>query len=149
MNNAVIIGRLTKDPETRHTQSGQTNTSFTLAVDRGLSKEKKQEHEAKGYSTADFIRIVAWNKTAELCSQYLNKGLQVAIQGRIQTGSYTNNQGQKVYTTDVVADRVHFLEWPDEDKFRQNNNQGQNNQQEQVSFDQDFVPIDNGDYIPF
>lgn len=148
-NIVMLIGRLTKDPETRHTQSGQTNTSFTLAVDRGLSKEKKQEMEAKGQPTADFIRIITWGKTAELASKYLSKGLQTAVQGRIQTGSYNNQQGQRVYTTDVVAERVHFLEWPDEDKFRQNNNQGQNNQQEQVSFDQDFVPIDNGDYIPF
>ena len=98
MNNVVLIGRLTKDPETRY--SGETAvTTFTLAVDRPMSKDK----------TADFIRIVTFGKTAELCEKYLAKGRQIAIQGRIQTGSYEDKDGKRVYTTDVVADRVQFL----------------------------------------
>jgi single-strand DNA-binding protein len=98
MNNTMLIGRLTKDPETR--QAGETQvTTFTLAVDR-FGKEK----------TADFIRIVAFGKTAELCERYLAKGRLTAVQGRIQTGSYEKD-GHKVYTTDVIADRVKFLEW--------------------------------------
>ena len=98
MNNVVLIGRLTKDPETRY--SGETAvTTFTLAVDRPMSKDK----------TADFIRIVTFGKTAELCEKYLAKGRQVAIQGRIQTGSYEDKDGKRVYTTDVIADRVQFL----------------------------------------
>ena len=98
MNNVVLIGRLTKDPETRY--SGETVvTTFTLAVDRPMSKDK----------AADFIRIVTFGKTAELCEKYLAKGRQVAIQGRIQTGSYEDKDGKRVYTTDVIADRVQFL----------------------------------------
>ena len=98
MNNVVLIGRLTKEPEMRY--SGETAvTTFTLAVDRPMSKDK----------TADFIRIVTFGKTAELCEKYLAKGRQVAIQGRIQTGSYEDKDGKRVYTTDVIADRVQFL----------------------------------------
>ena len=98
MNNVVLIGRLTKDPETRY--SGETVvTTFTLAVDRPISKDK----------AADFIHIVTFGKTAELCEKYLAKGRQVAIQGRIQTGSYEDKDGKRVYTTDVIADRVQFL----------------------------------------
>lgn len=98
MNNVVLIGRLTKDPETRY--SGEMAvTTFTLAVDRPMSKDK----------TADFIRIVTFGKTSELCEKYLAKGRQVAIQGRIQTGSYEDKDGKRVYTTDVIADRVQFL----------------------------------------
>lgn len=98
MNNVVLIGRLTKDPEMRY--SGETAvTTFTLAVNRPMSKDK----------TADFIRIVTFGKTAELCEKYLAKGRQIAIQGRIQTGSYEDKDGKRVYTTDVIADRVQFL----------------------------------------
>lgn len=113
MNHVVLIGRLTRDPELRYLQSGTANARFTLAVDRDLSKEKKQEAEAKGQPTADFIPIVVWGKQAESCAQYLAKGRLVAIQGRIQTGSYEGKDGQRKYTTDVVAQNVQFLEWGD------------------------------------
>lgn len=162
MNNVVLIGRLVRDPELRYTaQTSNAMCNFTLAVDRGLSKEKKQEQEAKGQPTADFIRIVAWGKTAELCGNYLQKGLQVAVQGRIQTGSYTNNQGQKVYTTDVVADRVNFIEWANSSTNNsgyQNQNSGYQNQangfnqdrpQTNQGFNQDIGSDDNDDFIPF
>lgn len=96
MNVCVIIGRLARDPEQRFTTSGTAVTTFTLAVNR-IDK------------TADFIRIKAFGKTAELVSMYLKKGSQAAITGRIQTGSYENSEGQKVYTTDIIADRVEFL----------------------------------------
>lgn len=89
MNNTVIIGRLTRDPELRYLPGNGTAVSnFNLAVDRDLSKDKKQELESKGQPTADFINIVAWGKTAEHCANYLVKGRLVGIQGRIQTGSY-------------------------------------------------------------
>lgn len=113
MNHVVLIGRLTRDPELRYLQSGTANARFTLAVDRDLSKEKKQEAEAKGQPTADFINIVAWGKTAENCANYLAKGRMVAVSGRIQTGSYEGKDGKRVYTTDVVAQNVQFLEWGD------------------------------------
>ncbi len=111
MNNVVLIGRLVRDPELRYTQSGTATAQFTLAVDRNLSREKRQEMESKGQQTADFIRIVTWGKTAELCGNYLSKGKMIAVAGRIQTGSYTNQQGQVVYTTDVMAENIKFLEW--------------------------------------
>lgn len=116
MNNVSLIGRLTRDPELRYIPvSGTANSSFTLAVDKGLSKEKKQEMESKNSPTADFIRIVVWGKSAENCANYLKKGRLVAIQGRIQTGSYEKD-GVKHYTTDVVANNVEFLEWDKKDQ---------------------------------
>lgn len=100
MNTVILIGRLTKDPEIRViSQSETTVANFTLAVDRPMAKEK----------TADFIRIVCFGKTAELCERFLTKGRQVAVQGRIQTGSYKTQSGETRYTTEVVAERVEFL----------------------------------------
>ena len=110
INNCVLIGRLTKDPELRYLPNGNNTAvaNFTLAVDRNLSKDKKEEAVRKGQPTADFINITAWGKTAELVNNYLNKGSQVAVQGRIQTGRYEKD-GQMIYTTDVIAERVEFL----------------------------------------
>ena len=104
---------LTKDPELRYIPSGN-NTAvvrFTLAVDRQLTKDKKAELEAKNQPTADFINIVVWGKQAENVNNYLAKGRLVAVSGRIQTGSYEAKDGTRRYTTDVVAERVQFLEW--------------------------------------
>lgn len=109
MNNVSLLGRLTKDPELRYTQGGKASCRFTLAVDRGLSREKRQELEANNQQTADFIFITAWGKTAELVANYLSKGRQVAVEGSIRTGSYENQEGQRVYTTEVWANRVHFI----------------------------------------
>lgn len=112
MNNVTLIGRLVRDPELRFVPgSGQAIANFTMAVDKGLSREKKQEFESQGKPTADFIRIVVWGKQAENCSQYLSKGKLVAINGSIQTGSYKTQTGETKYTTDVLANRVEFLEW--------------------------------------
>ena len=104
MNNVVLIGRLTKDPELRYIPESQNAVAtFTLAVDRAFSKEKR----------ADFIKITVFGKQAENCERFLTKGKLCGVQGRIQTGSYKNKEGATVYTTDVVADRVEFLEWGD------------------------------------
>lgn len=104
MNNVVLIGRLTRDPELRYIPESQNAVAtFTLAVNRPFSKEKQ----------ADFIRITVFGKQAENCERYLKKGRMAAVQGRIQTGSYTNKEGVTVYTTDVIAERVEFLEWGD------------------------------------
>ena len=102
MNNIILIGRLTKDPELRYTQAGKAVCSFTLAVDRPYSGDKKE---------ADFINIVVWNKVGENCAQYLSKGRKVAVQGRLQIRSYEDDNGKRHYVTEVVANSVEFLEW--------------------------------------
>ena len=101
MNSVALVGRLTRDPELRETANTSVAT-FTLAVDRPWSKEQEE-------IGADFIRIVVFGKQAHNCNTYLSKGRQAAVTGRIQTGSYTKQDGTKVYTTDVVADRVEFV----------------------------------------
>lgn len=107
MNSVNLIGRLTKDPELRYTaQSQMAVATFSIAVDRPV----KQGEEKK----ADFPRITVFGKMAENCEKYLRKGLKVAIEGRIQTGSYQHKDGYTVYTTDVIASRVEFLEWPNQ-----------------------------------
>jgi len=111
LNNVVLIGRLTKDPELRYTTTGIPVATFRLAVDKGLSREKKQEMEAKGQPTADFISIVVYGKQAENCANYLAKGRLAAIQGRIQSRTYNAMDGSRRYVTEVVANRVEFLEW--------------------------------------
>nr|DAX92822.1 MAG TPA: Single strand binding protein [Caudoviricetes sp.] len=112
MNNVILIGRLIKDVELRYTQSSNaTYARFTIAVDRQMSKDKKQEAEANGQPTADFINIVVWGKQAENCQRYLQKGRNVAIQGRLQSGSYTAQDGTRKFVTEVWAERVQFIEW--------------------------------------
>jgi len=106
MNSVLLIGRLTRDPEVRYTAETQMAVAtFSLAIDR-------QQREGKEKQT-DFPRITVFGKTAENCEKFLSKGKLVGVQGRLQTGSYKNKEGVTVYTTDVVADRVEFLEWGD------------------------------------
>jgi single-strand DNA-binding protein len=122
LNSVVLIGRLVRDPELRYLPNGGTAVAnFSLAVDKQLSKEKKQEMESKGQPTADFINIVVWGKQGENCANYLKKGRNVAIQGRIQSGSYKAADGTKRYTTDVVAERVQFIDWGDNNSPASNN----------------------------
>lgn len=106
MNNVILIGRLTKDPEIKYTRDQTAVATFTVAINRG----KDKNGEDRG---ADFPRVVAYGRTAENCERYLAKGRLVGIQGRLQTGSYENKDGYTVYTTDIIADRVEFLEWGD------------------------------------
>lgn len=114
MNNIILIGRLTADPELRFLPgSGKAMVTFNMAVDKNLSKEKKQDFEQQGKPTADFPRVVVWGRQAENCANYLSKGRMVAVQGRLQTRTYDNKDGQRVYMTEVVAERVQFLEWGD------------------------------------
>ena len=106
MNSVVLIGRLTRDPELRYTSGSQMAVAtFTIAIDRPV--------RAGGEKQTDFPRVTVFGKQAENCEKYLAKGRLVGVQGRLQTGSYTNKDGATVYTTDVVADRVEFLEWGD------------------------------------
>ena len=105
MNKVILMGRLTRDPNIS-TANGETMTTvarFTLAVDRRFSKKE-------GEQSADFIGCVAFGRTAEFAERYLRQGIKVAVTGRIQTGSYTNREGQKVYTTDVVLEDIEFAE---------------------------------------
>lgn len=142
MNNVVLIGRLVRDPELRYLPNGGTAISnFTLAIDKGLSKDKKSEMESQNKPTADFIRIIAWGKLGENCCNYLVKGRLVGIQGRLQSGSYDDKDGKKVYTTDVVATNVEFLEWGDKKDNSSSNDSW-------ASAIEGFHPTDNDD-IPF
>lgn len=110
MNSVNLIGRLTRDPELRYTPSQTATCTFTLAVDKKLSREKRQEAESAGKPTADFPRITVRGAQAENVSRYLSKGSQCGVIGRIQTGSYQDREtGKSVYTTDIIADRVEFL----------------------------------------
>ena len=104
MNKVILIGRLTRDPDIRWSQ-GQDQTCiarYTLAVDRRIKKE--------GQKNADFISCVAFGRAAEFAEKYLHKGIKLAVTGRIQTGSYTNRDGNKVYTTDVIVEGQEFVE---------------------------------------
>ena len=119
MNKVILMGRLTRDPEIRYSQ-GENSTAvarFTLAVDRRFKRQNDDQ-------TADFINCVAFGKTAEFAERYLHQGTKIVGCGRIQTGSYTNKDGQRVYTTDVVLDEVEFAESknasPQNGDFQQN-----------------------------
>ena len=104
MNKVILMGRLTRDPEVRYSagESGTAIARYTLAVDRRFKRD--------GEATADFISCVSFGRTAEFAEKYFRQGLKVLVAGRIQTGSYTNNSGQKVYTTDVVVEEQEFAE---------------------------------------
>jgi single-strand DNA-binding protein len=102
MNKVILIGNLTKDPELRYTPNGVAVTTFTLAINRPRTNQA-------GEREADFINVVAWQKLADLCATYLRKGRQAAVEGRLQTRSYDNKEGRKVYVTEVVAENVQFL----------------------------------------
>lgn len=102
MNRIVLLGRMTKDPEVRLTQSGKTTASFCLAVDRPFTRDGNKE--------TDFINIVAWNKIAELVGNNVSKGQRLLVEGRLQIRQYKDQTGQNHYITEVVADRVEFIE---------------------------------------
>ena len=110
LNKAILRGRLTRDPELRHTQNNTPVASFRLAVDRGRKSADPSQ------PSADFIDIVAWNQQAEFVSRYFRKGQLVAVCGRIQTRTWTDNNGNNRNTVEVVADEVHFAE-PKRDSY--------------------------------
>lgn len=106
MNKVILMGRLTRDPEVRYSQ----NTADAIAIARfSLAVDRRRQQNADG-QTADFINIVAFGRLGEFSEKYLHKGTKVALTGRIQTGSYTNKDGVKVYTTDIVAEDIEFAE---------------------------------------
>lgn len=142
LNRVILIGRLTRDPELRYTPTGTAITQFTLAVDRQFTNQQ-------GEREADFINIVTWRKLAETCANYLRKGRLTAVEGRIQVRHYDNNEGKRVYITEVVADNVRFLE----SAKQQQGSEGQSQRQEVSSpdpFADDGKPIDISDEdLPF
>lgn len=140
MNNVNLIGRTTKDAELRYLANGNGTAvaTFTLAVDRNLSKDKKAEAERKGQATADFINCKAWGKTAETITNYVTKGKLIGVNGRIETGSYEAKDGTRRYTTEVVVYNLDILEWE-----KQTNN---NNNDDELT--EGFYKVENED-IPF
>ena len=147
MNKVILMGRLTRDPEVRYTQGEQPMAiaRYSLAVDRRFARNNQE-----GQQTADFISCVAFGKNGEFAEKYLHKGTKIAVEGRIQTGSYTNKDGVKVYTTDVVVESQEFAE----SKNAQNGNGGSeggyaNGQQPQADAD-GFMNIPDGiEELPF
>lgn len=138
MNKVILIGRVVRDADIRYSQGASSTciARYTLAVDRKFKQE--------GQPTADFINCIAFGKLGEFAEKYLHKGVKIAVVGRIQTGSYTNKDGQKVYTTDVVVEEQEFCE------SKSNNQQSQSNDRPPSSTD-DFMKIPDGieDSLPF
>jgi len=139
MNRSVIVGRLTKDVDLRYTQNGKAVGNFTLAVNRPFRNQQTNDYDA------DFINCVAWGKQAENLAQYMKKGSQVGVDGRIQTRTYDDKDGKTVYVTEVVADNIQFLE-----SKKSNNQNNEPQQQENNPFESDAEPIDIDDSdLPF
>ena len=142
MNNVILSGRLTRDPEVRHSQNGNEEkvvARYTLAVDRVYSKENQQ---------ADFINCVEFGKLAEFAEKYFYKGIKLIVRGRIQTGSYTNRDGVKVYTTDIIVESHEFAE--SKRTSEQNSNAPISNDVPAIGFD-GFMNIPDGldEELPF
>lgn len=139
MNKVILMGRLTRDPEVRYTQGEQAMAvaRYTLEVDR---RGKNQEN------SADFIQCVAFGKAGEFAERYLHKGTKIVLTGRIQTGSYTNKEGQRVYTTDVVAEDQEFAESKNAEGSGTYNNQPAPVPQQN---DSGFVNVDENSELPF
>ena len=130
INKAILMGRLTRDPAIRHTDSGKAVCNFTVAIDNGYGEEK----------SADFISCVAWNKTAEFVDKYFAKGRMIIVVGRIQTRTWEDRDGKKNYVTEVVASEVAFGE---SKKDAATNSAGH------TAAGDDFTPIDSDDDLPF
>ena len=133
MNKIVLIGFLTKEVDLRYTPNGVAVANFTLAVDRPFIKDGNKE--------TDFINIQVWNKAAENCAKYLDKGKQAAVEGRLQIRSYEGNDGNKRYVTEVVADRVEFLSAPSKKEEQSIEEQAQEVFGKEIVFDDGDVPF--------
>ena len=132
MNKAILVGRLTRDPELKSTANGTNVCSFSVAVNRRYKN-------AEGNYDADFINCTAWRQTAEFVSKYFTKGRMIGVVGSIQTRNYDDKDGKKVYVTEVAADEVYFVE-----------SKGDNNTNTAPVADvNDFAPIDDTDELPF
>jgi single-strand DNA-binding protein len=144
MNNVQLMGRLIRDVELRHTQGNMMVAEFTVAVDKGLSREKKQQLEQQNKPTADFIRVTAWGKLAENCAKFTAKGKRIIVIGSISTDNYQGSDGKTVYKTYVNANNVEFVDFAGDDVQKKPSKQ---------SFDDDFAndfrAIEDDDDIPF
>ena len=144
INNVVLVGRLTKDPDLRYTASGTGVATFTLAVNRNFTNQD-------GNRDADFINCVIWRKSAETLANYAKKGTLLGVTGRIQTRNYENQQGQRVYVTEVVAENFQLLEKRSANEERQNDNTQQNandNKSDADPFSGSSIDISDDD-LPF
>lgn len=137
LNKVILIGRLTRDPELRYTQSGVPVTSFSIAVDRPFTGQG-------GERETDFIDIVAWRKLAETCANHLGKGRLVGVEGSLRVRSYEANDGQKRKAWEVVADNIHFL-----DKPKEGQGQGQAGPPTGAPAGKGFGDVDLDDDVPF
>lgn len=135
MNSVQLVGRFTRDPEIKYTDGGLSVAKYTLAIDRRFKKEGEQ--------AADFISCVAFGKTAEFIERYFRQGMRIGAMGRIQTGNYTNKEGIKIYTTDVVVEQVEFVE----NKPAGTGNSGQNPKTDGDGFMN--IPEDIDEELPF
>lgn len=110
MNQVSLVGRIVQNPELKNLQDGNSVTKFNIAIDRYLALAQKEEKKNEGKATADFPRIIVWGKQAENCCKYLSKGSMVSITGRVSTSVYENSDGENVYMTEIVGERVQFLD---------------------------------------
>lgn len=136
VNNVVLVGRITRDPEVRQTASGLSAVSFTLAIDRGQDKN--------GQSQADFVPCVAWNQTATFIGSYIKKGYMLSVEGRIQTRNYQDQQGQTRYVTEVVANRVQNLtprNSQNQDNYQANNQESKEAKSFNTEISDDDLPF--------
>ena len=141
MNKVFLIGRLSRDPELRHTTSGMAVCQINVAISRPVSQGRDPE--------TDFINVVVWNKQAENVARYLSKGRQIAVEGRIQTRNYDNNEGKRTYVTEVIASNVEFLGSAN-DNNRTNNNTGfDENPFDAMEPVMDTASIDNDPFASF
>lgn len=141
MNQVILIGRLARDVERKETQGGKVYCRFSLAVDRGMSKAKKEEANAKGIETVDFIPCTAWDKTAETLSNYTEKGCRIMVTGVIQRHSYEDKNGKKATATDIVVRHAEIID------FKASNNEKE--APEEDDFFKDFEEVSEDDRIPF
>ena len=145
MNKVILVGRLTRDPEVKNTTTGKAVATFTLAVDRRFKNKDGQKE-------ADFVPVVVWGKQAEIAGQYLSKGSQIGVSGRLQVRSYDAQDGQRRYVTEVVADEISFLSSGRRDSnagFQQTSAPQSNNNMSVMGLDEDFHLMADDDDIPF
>ncbi len=142
MNKVFLIGRLSRDPELRHTTSGTAVCQINVAISRPVSQGSEPQ--------TDFINVVVWNKQAENVARYLSKGRQIAVEGRIQTRNYDNNEGKRTYVTEVIASNVEFLGSANDNNRTNNSNNGfESNPFDTMEPVMDTTSVDNDPFASF
>ena len=141
MNKVFLIGRLSRDPELRHTTSGTAVCQINVAISRPVSQGSEPQ--------TDFINVVVWNKQAENVARYLSKGRQIAVEGRIQTRNYDNNEGKRTYVTEVIASNVEFLGSANDNRGNNNTPQFDENPFDSMEPTMDTTNVDNDPFASF